>query len=239
MAVLVKKLHALISEGVQEDFELATTQEETGNAENFLVASVDGVTAYAGLDTDLTASRLRVAKDGTTYAVKKTGFVAGSQNYTTAGTYTFTAPFTHSYTVEVAGGGGGAGGGVAYRGSYGANGGNGGRGALVSQQINLQKGSTYNVSVGRGGAGGTGKEVAWTVPGSVAGTAGSAGGTSTFANISASGGGGGGGASCEPDDGAWRNGANGASYGRGGTGGAGSWYNGGTGGTGWVKISWS
>ena len=252
MAVLAKKLHARRQNGTQEDFELATTKDETGNTANFLVGSVDGKTVYAGLDTDLTASSLRVKKNGTTYAVKKTGFVAGSQNYTTAGTYTFTAPFTHSYTVEVAGGGGGGGGNATAHhfdfkySDYTGYGGVGGTGKKTTATLNLVKGHTYSVVVGGGGSGGGSvtRNTSSTGGGYDANAGnGSNGGSSAFNTTTARGGGGGTGGSFylrdEGDEDTsykvyTRNGSNGTSYTGGGAGGARA----SAGSAGWVKIKW-
>ena len=73
--------------------------------------------------------------------------------YTSAGTYTFTAPAgVTSVTVECWGGGG-AGGGATHR-YYGGAGGAGG--AYASKVVTVTPGSNYTVTVGQGGNGGTG-----------------------------------------------------------------------------------
>lgn len=88
--------------------------------------------------------------------------------------YTFTAltywicPQTGLYTIEVHGGGGGGGGGSASSAAIIMKpGGSGGGSGAVGTGILLKKGTVYNISVGKGGAGG-----------SEVGANGSAGGTS-------------------------------------------------------------
>jgi len=254
MAILVKQLHVLNQNSEQEDFEIATTAEETGNTENFMTCMVDGETVYAGLDTDTTVSSFLVQKAGINYAVKHTGtppYVPGSESYTVAGTYTFTAPYTADYTIEIAGGGGGGGGTCTWTGqslksgSSSAYGGTGGNGALETIVASLIAEETYSVVVGAGGS--SGSNYSWneriTKVGQYSASAGSGqqGGTSSFDNTTAIGGLGGGGGGLtilavqlQYYGRAATTGSNGTSYGNGGQGGAGAT----NGSPGWVTITW-
>lgn len=101
------------------------------------------------------------------------------QEYTTAGTFTFTAPKTGKYKVTVIGGGGGGGGAKNSATIYAAGGGGGGGGHAI-KYVNLTAGQNVTVTVGSGGNGGIG---------AVAGSNGSA--SSFGAYCSATGGGGG------------------------------------------------
>jgi hypothetical protein len=96
--------------------------------------------------------------------------------YSTAGTYTWTAPagVTEVY-VEVAGGGGGGSGGVS--GSSASGGGGGGAGGVAEGFVAVTPGSQYTVTVGAAGA-----------AGSVGGGQGGVGGASSFNGLTGNGG---------------------------------------------------
>lgn len=123
--------------------------------------------------------------DGTVqWAVKRMGnhIPYSRQMYTTAGTYTFTAPVTGLYKITVVGAGGGSGGAYATT-AYGAASGGGGGGGHAIKYVFLFAGDSYIVTVGAGGAAGAAT--------SSSATNGGTGGTSSFgALISATGGGG-------------------------------------------------
>lgn len=95
----------------------------------------------------------------------------GSVTYSSAGTFTWTAPAgVTSATVETWGGGGGGGGGL----QGGASGGGGG-GAYSNSTLSVTGGTGYTVVVGAGGAGGNGNDNS---------SAGGNGGDSTFNSTS-------------------------------------------------------
>lgn len=73
------------------------------------------------------------------------------QEWTTPGTYTWTAPFTGTIQVEIAGAGGGSI--ITSIGNDVNQGANGGNGNLLNIEINIIKNMSYNLSVGKGGAG--------------------------------------------------------------------------------------
>lgn len=101
------------------------------------------------------------------------------QSYTTAGTYTFTAPVSGFYRITVVGAGGG-GGGVYATAQQSSAAGGGGAGGYAIKVIWLDAGTTVTVIVGKGGFGGIGVAI------------GKPGGTSSFGDIcSATGGEGG------------------------------------------------
>jgi hypothetical protein len=138
---------------------------------------------------------------------------ANTDTYTTAGTYTWTAPAgVTSVTVETWAGGGGGGGVALGWGGSAADAGGGGGGQYSSSVVTVVPGNNYQVVVGAGGA-----------AGSNAGGPGGTGGNSTFATttVVATGGSGGGGVTSN-------NGA--GTAGAGGSGGTGTTkYNGGNG----------
>lgn len=140
-------------------------------------------------------------------------------SYNSAGTYTFNCKKDGTYTVTIAGGGGGGAGGTWQKhfGLINKKGGDGGRGAIITQKMNLTKGTTYNVTVGEGGSGGEG----------TSGENGKDGTTSSFDGITAVGG------KCGLGNGS--DGDNMGNGGIGGTGGTGK-ENGSPGNAGWVNI---
>lgn len=140
-------------------------------------------------------------------------------SYNSAGTYTFNCKKDGTYTVTIAGGGGGGAGGTWQKhfGLINEKGGDGGRGAIITQKMNLTKGTTYNVTVGEGGSGGEG----------TFGENGKDGTTSSFDGITAVGG--------KRGLGNGSDGDNMGNGGIGGTGGTGK-ENGSPGNTGWVNI---
>lgn len=152
--------------------------------------------------------------------------------YNTPGTYTFTAPKSAYYTIEVAGGGGGGASGTQRN-----IGGDGGRGECITVKKYLMGGRTHEIVVGKGGTGGIkGDEKK---PGSP-GESSSFGEEYTYAGIKALGG-----EEGEPDDQDGINRGNGGFGGKGGgqtaaTGGGRRRYlliqEGESGRNGWVKI---
>ncbi|MDQ0202466.1 glycine-rich domain-containing protein [Pectinatus haikarae] len=74
----------------------------------------------------------------------------GQQIYSTAGTYTFTAPKSALYKVLVVGAGGGGG---SCTSAVNSAGGGGGAGGYAKKNIYLSKGATVTVTVGAGGSG--------------------------------------------------------------------------------------
>lgn len=140
-------------------------------------------------------------------------------SYNSAGNYTFNCKKDGTYTITIAGGGGGGAGGTWQKhfGLINKKGGDGGRGAIITQKMNLTKGTTYNVTVGEGGSGGEG----------TSGENGKDGTPSSFAGITAVGG------KCGLGNGS--DGDNMGNGGIGGTGGTGK-ENGTPGDAGWVNI---
>lgn len=219
---------------------------------------VISVTANSGYLVDkIYVNDEEVANDIIMYVYEDTNITATfkefpyiSTSYTTAGTYSWTAPANVSVIqVELAGAGGG-GGGYA-RNVIGSNaiGGTGGRGALTSGRVEVIPGGTYTLTVGAGGTAGVGAMVSSRDDQAFAGDGGT-GGTTTAFGLSARGGGGGTGgtSSMKPwGDGSGkpaRHGTNGTSYGNGayggGTGskGTGATLNGKPGNPGWIKIEY-
>ena len=100
--------------------------------------------------------------------------------FNTAGTHTFTPPSGSRFSLaDVGGGGGGGGGGAGGRISDMAGGSGGGGGARVQSSVIYHSPyGSITVVVGGGGAGGAGGNYAVGIPGT--GTAGTAGGASTF-----------------------------------------------------------
>lgn len=171
-------------------------------------------------------------------------FPYNSVSYTSAGTYSWTAPANvNAVDATLAGAGGGGGGMSRCLPASNGYGGTGGRGALFTERVAVIPGQTYTLVVGAGGQGGAGL-ITNKNPGPAAGS-GSAGGNTTAFGLTARGGGGGQGA---PTSGSMdiskRTGANGTSYGNGGTGGTGgvkgtgAVLNGKTGNPGWVIIEY-
>jgi hypothetical protein len=122
-----------------------------------------------------------VTDGGVTWLLKRKGnnIPYNQQIYSTAGTYTFTAPVTGLYKVTVVGAGGGAGGAKSTSVSFYATSAGGSGGGTAIKNIYLTKGSSVSVTVGAGGVGGTATP-----------TNGTSGGSSSFgAYCSASGGG--------------------------------------------------
>lgn len=165
-------------------------------------------------------------------------------SYTVPGSYQFQPTVTGEYQIDIAGGGGGGGGGLTYtrRGNhqtyrYCVGGGDGGSGERIIKTVTLTKGTSYTITVGNGGTGGSYKGTSGTA------SSGGNGGNSTACGLTGRGGTGGGGGSRESIDGSYQNtkGAQGATYGAGGgaAGGAGGIKgspNGKAGANGWVKI---
>lgn len=160
----------------------------------------------------------------------------GQQSYTTAGTYSWTAPTGVNFVSVVAVGGGGGGGGGAAGATF--NGGGGGGGGLGwKNNIRVIPGQSYTVVVGSGGSGG-----GWNQTGQNGGNGGTSYfiNTSTVSGVGGTGGGAGGGSGAGgtwTGDGGGNGGAGGGSGGQlgsGGGGGAGGYSgNGGTGGNAW------
>lgn len=233
MAELAKKLH--LKKGTTEHIAKAYSTTAEAGAE-YITNKIDGVTAYApiGATNDSRATMGRVKKSGST---EKAILTMGKPPYTkkqwtTPGTYTFTVPQgIANIKVTLAGAGGGGGDGV-----YHALGGAGGRGELITQNIAVISGTSYSLTVAKGGtAGGDGRgyinkkytEGVWHYTES-RGNGGTDGGNSIFDNthISRGGGGGYGGfyQRAEGSEGSEtykHNGNTGTSYGNGGQGGNG------------------
>lgn len=181
MAELDKTLH--IRKGSTEQIvKLYTTQVEAGDAYSRI--KVDGVQAYIplGAENDSRATIGRVKEHtGSQFAILTSGKPPyHKDSYTTAGTYTWTCPAgVTKARVTVAGGGGGGSGSTSRFGNYFWR---GGRGALNTQTIDVTPHVTYSVVVGGGGLG----EIHIATFGPY--KACTAGGTSSFASISARGG---------------------------------------------------
>ena len=160
-----------------------------------------------------------VKKLNTTGSPKATGGIISFDSvnnkwvhiFTASGTFTPTENLTAEYLVVAGGGGGsqGAGGGGGYRSSV--SGESSGGGASAETPLSLTASTGYTVTVGAGGATGSGN-------GTVAGTNGA---DSTFATVTSTGGGGGG-AGGVSIDGVTGKGRNGGSGGGGGQVGAGT-----------------
>lgn len=148
------------------------------------------------------SSTINYTSASTSISIKKIGYsITG--NYTSAGTYSYTAKNTGRAVVVIIGGGGGGGGGEsAYGSDYpngGVGGGGGASGRITVTALDLVQGGIYNVVVGAGGTGGANS------------SSGTNGGTSSFGSTSVYGGGFGS-----------SNTSAGASYGNNGAGGSGS-----------------
>lgn len=129
----------------------------------------DSSSASSALKVNVTDSSGETPRFVTIWAAIA-GTSSGNESWTTAGTYSFTAPAgVTSVTASVIGAGGGGGGGNPNYGGGGAGG-----GEYAQQVINVTPGNNYTVNVGAGGLGGA------------AGVSGSAGGISTFAGDTAS-----------------------------------------------------
>ena len=102
------------------------------------------------------------------YQYKQPGEVLFEKS--TAGTYTFTAPYNCTVDVVIVGGGGGG------SDSWGGNRRTGGSGAMITGSIVITKGTTYTIVVGGGGAYGYGSAVDKPGQGKTGGT------TSAFGN---------------------------------------------------------
>ncbi len=260
MAELTKKFYGKNTNGNVYSCKLYTTTNEVGDNRLAISASLAGAQAYAKLGpiSDSFATGIRVVKNGTTYAVLSQASVPYAKNsYTTAGTFTFTVPSgVTKLKLTIAGGGGGGGGGYYFYDSSGDsasseidNGGTGGTGELVTTTITVSPGTTYNITVGAGGAAGHGgsNNVSENVTNERA-TDGSNGGTSSFgSNTARAGGGGYEGAKISTNP--WTGittAENSASYSGGGAGGAGGkgslnncvGYAGTAGSSGWVYVEY-
>lgn len=124
---------------------------------------------------------LNIGSETKTVTTTTSGPVQGQQAYTTAGTYTWTAPANvTSVSVVVVGGGGGGGG------SFGAGGGGGG--LAYKNNITVVPGTGYTVEVGAGGTGGTDDDGSMWSPAPDT-TAGGASYFSTTSTVRATGGG--------------------------------------------------
>lgn len=88
------------------------------------------------------------------YDESLTTAVTAGESYMEAGTYTFVAPVTGVYSVNIAAGGGGGSDAFYLSGfhKYASDGGNGGRGGDASFSASLTAGESYTVVVGAGGA---------------------------------------------------------------------------------------
>lgn len=181
MAELNKTLH--IRKGATEQtVKLYTTQVEAEDSYSYI--KVDGVQAYIplGAENDSRATMGRVKEHtGSQWAILTSGNPPyHMDSYTNAGTYTWTCPAGVTRArVTVAGGGGG---GIKQIYRFGTPLWRGGRGALNTQTIDVTPHVTYSVVVGGGGLG----EIHNAKNGPY--TACTAGGTSSFASISARGG---------------------------------------------------
>ena len=181
MAGLNKTIH--IRKGsTEQTVKLYTTQVEAGDTYSYI--KVDGVQAYIplGAENDSRATMGRVKEHtGSQFAILTSGKPPyHKDSYTNAGTYTWTCPVgVTTARVTVAGGGGG---GLEIPGRVSNAFWRGGRGALNTQTIDVTPHVTYSVVVGGGGLG----EIHIAAFGPY--TACTAGGTSSFASISARGG---------------------------------------------------
>lgn len=134
---------------------------------SYTVTSTPGCFTASGAASPLTVTGLTNATSYT-FKVKATGTGgligpcsaasnsitasnAGSQSYTTAGTYSWVAPAGVTSVSVVAVGGGGGGGGA----SCGGGGGGGGGGLAYKNNISVTPGNTYSVVVGVAGTAGT------------------------------------------------------------------------------------
>lgn len=147
MAQLNKTLH-IKKGGTEHTAKLYTTTAETGGTYGFL--KVDGQQVYyaLGSSSDGRATYGRVKKSGTGYAILNSGRIPYHRdNYTTAGTYSWTCPQgVTRVKVTIAGGGGGAAGLLGY------NPHSGGRGEqVVKNAVSVNHGTVYTIKVGAGG----------------------------------------------------------------------------------------
>lgn len=123
-------------------------------------------------------------------------YSAGSQDYTSAGSYSFTVPAgVYTLTATVVGGGGG-GGGTDGNGDQHAGGSGGSGGKYVNQSISVTPGQVLSVTVGAGGLPGWCRfngNFYFGPSGTSGSENGGTGGSSSFGGYTATGGGGGGG----------------------------------------------
>ena len=147
MAQLNKTLHIKKS-GTEQTAKLYTTTTETGGTYGFL--KVDGQQAYyaLGASSDGRATYGRVKKSGTEHAILNSGQIPyHKDNYTTAGTYSWTCPQgVTRVKVTVAGGGGGAAG---LLGMLLHSGGTGEQ--IINTAVAVNQGAPYTIVVGSGG----------------------------------------------------------------------------------------
>ena len=108
MAEMTKKLHFL-KNGTEQTAKAYSTTAEAGSS--YITNVIDNTTCYIplGATGDAQATIGRVTKGGTTYAIKSQAKPAyAEKSWTTAGTYTWTAPAgVTRIRVAVCGGGGG------------------------------------------------------------------------------------------------------------------------------------
>lgn len=138
MAELTKSLHFL-KDGTEQTAKAYSTTTESGD--DYVFANIDGVQAYIpiGSISDTRATNGRVTKSGTTYAILKMAKPAYAEmSWTTAGTYTWTAPMGVTRVKVAVVGGGGSG--------Y-SNGGNGSAGSGGTSKF----GSLLQATGGGGG----------------------------------------------------------------------------------------
>lgn len=147
MAQLNKTLH-IKKGGTEQTAKLYTTTAETGGTYGFL--KVDGQQVYyaLGASSDGRATYGRVKKSGTEYAILNSGQIPyHRENFTTAGTYTWTCPQgVTRVKVTIAGGGGGT------AGLLGDVMHSGGRGEqIINNAVAVNQGTAYAIVVGSGG----------------------------------------------------------------------------------------
>lgn len=182
-------------------------------------------------------SVINIGNSGETVTLYAIWSIPVGTKYTYTSDTTFVVPATGTYTIELHGGGGGGGGGA--KGGYEmnatwyyANGGAGG-GSGQTYTTTLTKGTSYALTIGAGGTGGSFKSSGYAATGGTGGT----GGTTKFGSLySVNGGRGGTGGTCY-ESGGTKSGSAGVHEGTlasGSSGGAtvGSYGNGGTGGVG-------
>lgn len=152
MTELTKLLHFL-KDGTEQTAKIYTTIEEVGT--DYIHIQINGVVGYVPIVAlnDSMATKGRVIKNGTPYAIKTQAKPSYTKStYTTVGTFTFTVPSgVTTLRCEVAGGGGGGGSGGNFRG--GAGGGSGYKQFGVLLPVTPY--SVIEITVGAGGAGGS------------------------------------------------------------------------------------